>query len=108
MALLVSSGITIFGDISLDHLYIRLDINFIQTGNEILVTPHVYSTKQSFKSNRINNEIFLIGFDPTLFYYKYEIDGDMIQHAHNQFLEYINTYLMNIIPVNTTIVIDLN
>jgi hypothetical protein len=108
MALLVSSGVTILGGINLDYLYIRLDINFIQSGNEIVVIPHIYTTKQAFKTNKLNNEIKINGFDPVLFGYNSEVDGDMIHHAHNSYIGYINEYLTDIIPVNSTIVIDLN
>lgn len=108
MALLVTSGVTIFRDIILETLYIRLDINFIQSGNEIILMPHIYTSKQAFKNNKINNEIIIRGFDPVAVEYNYEVDGDMIRHAHNRFVEYINTYLTDIIPINATIVIDIN
>ena len=108
MALLVTSGVTIFRDISLETLYIRLDINFLQSGDIILLTPHIYSSKHAFKYNKINNEITIKGFDPVVVEYNYEVDGDMVLHAHNKFIEHINSYLTDIIPVDTTIVIDLN
>jgi hypothetical protein len=108
MALLVSSGITIFRDISLETLYIRLDINFIQSGNEIVITPHPYTSKQAFKESRFNNELIMRGFDPISIEYNYEIDGDMILHAHNSFVEYVNNNLTDLIPINSTIIIDLD
>jgi hypothetical protein len=107
MALLVTSGLTIFGNITLESLYIRLDINFIHSGNEILMTPHVYTSKESFKSNKIYNELIIKGFDPVAVEYNYETDGDMLIHAHNKYIEYINTYLTRIIPNKSTTVIDL-
>lgn len=93
MALLIERDINIFGDITISQLYVRLMVHNGPEGSPLIVTPLIYSSKESYDLNPTGNQLTISEFPGIQqFEYNREIDGsDVLGFAHNKLREVLIT-----------------
>ena len=101
MALLINKDLTVFGDIDLTQLYVRLTVSYGPEGEPIVVQADSFSSKNAYTLNAYGNKFNVDGINPPyVITYNRETDGsDVLGYAHNQVKSILSTDTMKDVPV---------
>ena len=98
MALLITKDVSILGEISINEIYTRLNLNYDYSGNYISVNFQNYVSKNSFgsQSDMENYKIQINGMlNAREYVFPYvNSDGDILLAAHNKLKDFLSTDIL--------------
>lgn len=90
MALFINTGKTLYHDVTFNSLYLRLDVILDKSGTKVRIKPHLYSSKEAFKNDPLNNEMTNIKYIPEIMAnYDSTVDGDFLTFAHDEYKKFL-------------------